>query len=331
MKENLLYYPYINIPASSWTIKSILYWNDVGIIVPPQYIEKPQVYERFTRDLMKSDLVQPVFPGEYIWGVRGFDENFIKLVTQTSFNIEKRRDDFKNGKVSRIHFQKFGEGLLQNLVELGIAFRRDWQWYDIESRAARLLMIYLATIIGETGNFTPATDRIRNLDTSLSQRGSARLSVLRQDLIEELIPYPSNPDLTKLRRFKDRYHEELVSFRILLEKKALGISILKKKDVRDKMQDLVVEEINDKRKKIFSDLNQSKFGQITFGTVFGIAGAAIGFANDNPPLGVFSLLNAVYSSLQGYDRKPILQKDFSYLALVDKTFERQIVSVRNTR
>jgi len=151
---------------------------------------------------------------------------------------------------------------------------------------------YLATIIGETGNFTPATDKIKNLDTSLSQSGySVRLSAIRQNLIDDLIPYPVNPNLTKLRRFKDKYHEELTSFRILLEKAAFEIAALKKANRRNEKQTLIVAEINDKRKKILSDLNQSKFGQITFGTICGLAGAAVGFAYDNKPLGLFSLFN----------------------------------------
>ena len=73
--------------------------------------------------------------------------------------------------------------------------------------------------------------------------------------------------------------------------------------------------------KILSDLNESKFGQITFGTMFGIAGAVVGFSQGNSPLGIFSLGNAVYSAFQGYGDSEIISRDYSYLALIDKNLK----------
>lgn len=322
MNENLLYFPYIDIPNNSWTIKSILYWQNIGVIVPPKYIDLPQQYEQYTVDLMQTDLIQPIFPGEYIWQVPNFDQSFIKLVDQPKYNLAKKQENFRNQKYSRIHFQKFGEDLLNHLVKLKIAKRRDWQWFEVENKTARLLMMYLATVIGKTGGFTPATDKIKNLDTSISQSGNLlRLNSIRQNLIEDLIPYPIAPHLTKLRRFKDKYHEELSSFRTLLEKATFEISNIKKEKKQTTKHNLIIEEINDKRQKISSEMNGSRLGQITFGTICGITGAAVGFASDNKPLGLFSLASAVYSAFQGYDKKPILNKDYTYLALIDKNFK----------
>ncbi len=65
MTNKLLYYPYINIPDNSWTIKSILYWDTVGIITPQQYIEEPERYEPFTRSLLECDLVEQIIPYNY--------------------------------------------------------------------------------------------------------------------------------------------------------------------------------------------------------------------------------------------------------------------------
>lgn len=319
MNDKLLYFPYIDIPNSSWTVKSILYWDKVGIIVPPNYIDRPKQYGRFTVDLLQSDLVENVFPGEYIWRVRKFDESFIKLVNQPKFGLAKRQLDFSNNLVSRIHLQKFGEDLLNHLVKLKIARRENWQWFFVETKTANLIMLYLATAISKVGGFTPATDDIKNLDTSLSQRGSSlRLTAIRQKLIEDLIPYPIEPNLTKLRKFKDKFHEELTSFRLLIEQSAFDISLLKSASQQTTMRKLKVAEINDKREKILTELNQSKLGQVTFGTICGVAGAAVGFHQDNQPLALFSLANAIYSAFQGYDNGPTLSKDYSYLALIDK-------------
>lgn len=323
MNDNLLYFPYIDIPRNNWTIKSLLYWDNVGIIVPPDYKENPNQYRTETRDLLQTDLIQQIFPYDYIYKVKKFDKGFVKLLEQPKFNLKKRQENYKKGKVSRIHVQKFGEEILDKLVEMQIArrFPNEWKWYYVESKTARLIMLYLATVIAKSGSFTPATDKLKNLDLSINQNGAVlKRNSLRQDILDDLIPYPIDPDLTKLRHFKDRYYEELRSFRILLEQATLTISSFSKKKLQREFQALKIEEINDKRAKILSDLNQSKLGQITFGTMFGLVGAVIGFSEGNSPLGIFSLGNAVYSAFQGYDNTEVLSMDYSYLALIDKNF-----------
>ncbi|MDP3915850.1 MAG: hypothetical protein Q8R96_19150 [Bacteroidota bacterium] len=321
MNDNLLYFPYINIPKNNWTIKSLLYWDNVGIIVPPDFAENPNQYNKKTRDLLQTDLIEQVFPFEYTWRVKKFDKGFLKLIYQPEFNLHKKQEDFKKSKMSRIHVQKFGEEILDKLVTMEIAVRLpvEWPWYYVESKTARLIMLYLATVIGKLGNFTPATDNFKNLDLSINQNGAdLRRNSLRQNILDDLIPYPIDPDLTKLRIFKDKYHEELKSFRILIEQSALTIASFKKNKIQKEFQLLKVAEINDKKEKILSDLNQSNLGQITFGTIFGLTGAAIGFSQGN----IFSLLNAVHSSFQGYDNSEILSRDYSYLALIDKNFKQ---------
>ena len=322
MNNNLLYFPNIDIPNSNWTIKSILYWDKIGIIVPPNFIENPNQYKDSTIDLLKTDLIEQVFPYEYIQGKKSFDRNFIKLLNNPSFELEKKQKNFNKGKVSRIHFQKIGTELMNLLVELRIASKFDWDWYYVESKTANLVMAYLAFYIGKKGNFLPSTDSIKNLDISLNQKGAIlRTNKIRQNLLEDLMPYPLNPDLNKLRKFKDKYHEELKSFRILIEQTAFEISNYKSSHKKLILQDLKIAEIQDKKEKILSELNQSKVGQVAFGTIFGLVGSVIGFSQGNSLLGAFSLVNGVYSASQGYDKSSILAKEYSYLALVDKNFK----------
>lgn len=324
MSDNLLYFPYIDIPNSNWTIKSLLYWESVGIIVPPDYAENPSQYSIKTRELLQTDLIQQIFPYEYIHKIKKFDKGFIKLLEHPDFNLVKRQMDFLKGNQSRIHVQKFGKEILDKLIDMDIATRLSQycQWYYVESKTARLIMLYLATVISMFGNFTPATDKLKNLDLSIHQNGSTlRKNSFRQEILNDLIPYPINPDLNKLRRFKEKYHEELKSFRILLEQATLAISSISKQKIQKELQLLKVDEINDKKSKILSDLNQSKLGQVTFGTIFGLAGASIAVSQENGPLTLFSLGNAVYSAFQGYDKSEILSRDYSYLALVDKNFK----------
>jgi hypothetical protein len=322
MNNNLLYYPYIDIPNNNWTIKSLLYWDKVGIIVPPDFIEDPKQFKKTTIDLLQTDLIKQISPYGYTYGDRKFERGFIKLLDSPSFELEKKQEYFRNGKVSRIHYQKFGEELMEVLVRYRIATKFDYNWYHVESKTANLVMSYLAFYIGKKGDFLPSTDDVKNLDISLNQKGSIlRTNKIRQNLLEDLMPYPLNADLTSLRKFKDKHHAELKSFRILLEQTAFEISIYKSSEKQKIIQDLKIVEIQDKKEKILKDLNQSKFKQIAFGTIFGVTGSVIGFAQGNSMLGAFSLINGLWSASQGYDNSSNLAKDFSYLALVDKNFK----------
>jgi hypothetical protein len=318
MNNKLLYFPHCNIPENSWTIKSLLYWDNVGIIVPPSFIENPNKHNKFTIDLLQTDLIESIFPYNYTHQVKNFDKGFIDLVNDPKFPLKKRQKDFSNNYISEIYIQKFGNELLKHLIDLKIAKKKNRESFYIENRTANLIMLYLASVISKTGNFTPATDEIGNLDMSISQTGSTyTLNKLRDRILDDLIPFPVNPSLTKLRKFKDKYYHELESFRILIEAAVLDISTFKGKKAKEDKYSLKIAEILDKKGKILSDLNQSKFQQISFGTICGVGATALSISLDNKPLAALSLANSLYTAFQGYGNKNKLAKDYSYLALID--------------
>ena len=37
IRNNVLYYPYVNLPESAWLIRMLLYYDKVGTITPPSY------------------------------------------------------------------------------------------------------------------------------------------------------------------------------------------------------------------------------------------------------------------------------------------------------
>lgn len=322
MKNNLLYFPTIDIPNNNWTIKSILYWDEVGIIVPRAFIEEPKQYKHSTRELLKSDLIKQIIPSEYISGSKSFNEGFISLLSNPNFGLEEKQSNFKNEKYSKIHFEKFGYELMNVLIEFKIAQRGDSGWYFVEGKTANLLMTYLAFYIGEKDNYLPSTDNVENVDISLNQDGKAlKNNEIRKKLLEDLMPYPINPDLNKLRKFKDKHNKELKIFRILLEKTVFEIS--KNDNLSDEKHyyDLVLAEIIDKKDKILSDLNQSKIGQVDVGTLFSIASSLSLCTQDSDLYKVIGILGAAYYAVKVFDKTPAIDKDFSYLALVDKNFK----------
>jgi hypothetical protein len=316
MNHKLLYFPNIDVPRNSWTIKGVLYWDEVGIITPPQFREEPERYSDFTRDLIQSELVSEVFPFNYIIDLPNFDQGFIDITRGNRFRLGVRQMRFSNGFISRIHFQKFGVNLLEELVELGIAVRQNYEWYYAETSTANLIMQYLATVIGKQGQFTPSTDNITNLPTTIRRR-----NMIREELLDNLMPYPTVNDVDLIWKFKENYGAELKSFRILLEQIALNISQINDPEVRRESIELKLEEINDRKEKIVADLSKPKFGKIVFGSLFSVGAAVLGFTANQPLLGSLQLGNAVYSAFQGFDDQNILDRDFSYLALIDRKFK----------
>ena len=64
--DKLLYYPYINLPETNWTVRVLLYYDEVGSIVPQQYFYAPEEYNPYMRNLIQEGLVNPINPIEVL-------------------------------------------------------------------------------------------------------------------------------------------------------------------------------------------------------------------------------------------------------------------------
>jgi hypothetical protein len=326
VNNQLLYFPYISVPESTWTTRSILYWENVGAIVPHIYKDKPNRLEKYMRELVQAELVEQIFPYRYIHGTRDFEKSFLLLTQARTFNLDERRIAFQRGEQVQIHIQKIEDHLMRELIKMGIAKpkKNSWEWVYVEAKTAKLFMMYLASIIGKVGKFTPATDSAANVDLSIQQKGLSYYSQkMRGKFLKDLMPYPLNPDPIKLKKFKEKNHKQLRHFRILLEQSILNISPISNAELRNETYKLKKEEIFYYKDEIAAKLEESRFGQITFGTLFGLAGAVTSFATDQKVSGLFSLANAVYSSLQGYNR-PELNEKYAYLALIERDLKLKI-------
>ena len=321
MNNKLLYFPYINVPNKLWTMQSVLYWDEVGAIVPTIFKENPNNLEENMYKLVKSELVTQVFPGNFVKSIPNFDSSFLNIINKKKFDLEKRRKNYKKENVSKIHVEKLGDKLVKELVELGIANKspHEWGWYYVESKTARLFMMYLATLISKVGGFTPATDNPKNIDFTIDQKGFLKKDQkIRGELLKNLMPYIDNPNFDRLRKFKDKNYDHLQGFRNLIETTVIEINAIKK-DRRKKYLKLKVEEINYYRDIISARLNESKIGKIVFGSIFGITQAALGYSVANQFQSGFEIGNAIYEAFDGYDSlKKMEPNRVTYLALIDK-------------
>ena len=123
MKNKVLYFPYINVPNSIWFTRMLLYWDEVGAIVPYDFIERPERLDEHTRSLVQATLVKQVIPGEFLNKIPAYKDSFVNYLESLGSNLEKRRKSFKGfpkmRRKYRIHIEKMDE-LGQKLNELAI-------------------------------------------------------------------------------------------------------------------------------------------------------------------------------------------------------------------
>jgi len=176
VKNNLLYYPYIDLPESEWLTRMLLYYDQIGTITPLEYLDHPDKFSPYTLDLIKENLVIQVFPSQYVNGIEGFAESFKEYIESLS-DIKTRRSFFRNKRIpfisnrSRIHVSKM-EPLCDYLVKKRLAQKFDNQWYDVEDSTAFDFMSYLAAMIGQVdeAGYIPITNEMFPLNRLVKSR-----------------------------------------------------------------------------------------------------------------------------------------------------------------
>ncbi len=336
---NLLYYPYINLPDTEWTIRTLLYYDNVSAIVPTQYFHEPERYEPFMREAVQNELITPVNPMNVLdnpWEVsRMFDE----YLNQNKSILKRRRLPIQRNGISHIHEGKYSfrengihmhadklnDGVFYNLIQMGLAEQIDDYWYGVEPKTAYELMTFLTSVVACKIDYQPVTDRITGkcFSTIYAQNKDIELRTrqYKRDLIlKEMIPYPKQIDLTHLRRFKDRHHDLLTAFSNKVEQIALNPTITPESPLFT----MVLDEMKAAKEELSARMNESHLGDIVFGTICGTIAAGLGFLA-SPVLGAIpGLLNAIYSACRiERPESTIDQTGLKYLALVDKRLRRK--------
>ncbi len=337
--ENLLYYPYINIPRTDWTTRSLLYYETIGSIVPQNFFYEPNNYEPFMRELVQSELVIPINPMEVLDRPSELSTPFLAYANSKDFNIEKRRTRFQTGSIGRVHREKFKNGpkihadkfdneIFYQLEELGLAARENHDWYYVEQKTANELMTYLATVVGNKLNLLPTTDEYRKRFSLANKskkvfKTKQREQLKRETVLDQLIPFPENIDLTQLRKFKDKHRDILNAFKTKVELIALDSNL----DEESQLFRETIKDLEHSKSELSAKMGESKFGNVFFGTVCGIVSSSIGFATagtDGAIIGgAAALAQAIYSATQVEKDEDIPnQNGMKYLALVDKKLRK---------
>lgn len=324
MKDNILYYPAINLPKNEWSIKSLLYWNEVGVIVPYEYIENPKLLGSDMREMVNSNLVRQFIADDYTEKQYRVSSSIIAAIKNENFDLEERQKNFKNGNTWNIHKQKFTGQLFELLVDYKLASKVPdefkYNWYFVEEKTAGLMMTYLAAIISTDIGYTPATDNedyIKEVDHSSVVKN--KMDLIRSQILQNVMPYPQDVDFASLMKFKEKYFDQLMDFRRTIEKACLGVSSMTNEESKNQLLQLEIEKINDGKEELIARLKEGKIGKIALGTVKGILvdGAIAVFTGDviSPAATLFGGINEV---IKEYNGNPIKDDDLAYLALIDQ-------------
>lgn len=317
--NRILYFPYINLPKTDWTIRTLLYYDTISSMVPMEFFEDPQkMYDPFMLDLVKNELIIPINPISTLDQPWTVFKPFLDLIQSPYFLLPNKIQAFLNGEVSRIHSQKFDMEIFYSLKQLGLAKKfNNSNWFWVETSTANLLMKYLATILSTKLNMLPTTDSFTKINIT---RNLQNQDIKRETILSKLIPFPEEINLSKLLNFKEKNSELLNSFKNKVEQIVLNENIIEGTELfKAKIEELKID-----KNELSIKMNESQFNNILFGSVCGMIGAAQGFlSTGNTPGAVIGALpglaNAVHSALKIEKADNILdQTGMKYLALVDK-------------
>nr|WP_320000075.1 hypothetical protein [uncultured Draconibacterium sp.] len=335
--NNLLYFPYINLPDSAWTIRTLMYYENIGAIVPNQYFYNPdRYYDTHMLNLVRNDLVIPINPIEKLDNPWEISKPFLEFLNKPSYKIDEKRAKFQRNQTSRIHrdkfknrdanihADKFDSEIFYQLEQIGLAKRdkENQKWYFVESKTADLLMTYLAYVLSSKLKMRPITDKIKKpykLAGKIIEPEKKKISKKRETILKELIPFPEELDLTRLQKFKEKHFELLDAFKNKVEILTLDNNLKEGTPLFNEK----VRELKLRKDELSAKMNESQFKNIIFGTICGVIGAYQGLSVAETPGAVVGAIpgfaSAIHSALKIEKAENIFdQSGMKYLALVDK-------------
>lgn len=214
MKSNALYYPYIDVPNEKWLLQTFLYWDKVISIVPMEYAYQPEKHSGFMRRLLEHELVEPVFPAQYVRHKRL--EEYADSLERALSSESRRRRLLSGGFVSDIHVEKL-QGISERLIALGAAEASDGYWVRMPKQIANHFMAFIAREISncEGVDADPITSKLFGPKFNVASERNR----IRKDLLGFLFPLPDQQiSVEELATFKLHNGDLLQRFRHFVEK-----------------------------------------------------------------------------------------------------------------
>lgn len=276
VKSQALYYPYIKVPKSSWFTRILLYWDEVGAIVPYEYIKDPHKLGSYMVGLVREKLVHQVMPGMYLSQAPNFDKAFLDFVDKSITILRSPKD-----KWPRVHMEKL-QSLGEKLCDRGLARRSPKkefsQWLKVERNTANAFMAYLAGVLGQIPEqtFCPVTDKPQWLAPFVDKH-EQRKSPIRRIILREILPAPNRKIAAgRLADFKRKYQNELREFRGEVEDRVSELSLIEDEKSRKlRSKDVIVGLRGGVADLVTIMKEQPAWPKIDFGSICTVVGAGI--------------------------------------------------------
>jgi len=309
----------------------LLYWDEVGAIVPSEYINDPQQLGTYMRELVKEQLVTQLVPGMYLYNLRNFATSFIQYIDN---NYRPHPFQYRIPWV-KVHMEKLRE-VGDLLVDRNLARENPGDsgaWYEVEPRTANMFMAYLAAVLGQLvsgDRYYPITDNEKLLNPFIPHgRFKKDANIARKVILEGVLPSPiSSIQPGRLAEFKAKYNRELKAFRREIEGRVSEIATIEDKGARIYRLDQIKGDLQEMVDEIYSRMTEEKkWPMVTFGDFCAIAGSAVSgyktILDKDLTFGLvaagFGLAPAVFNAFKGSDIK-LEDKPLAYAAIARRQF-----------
>lgn len=298
---NALYYPFIDLPKDNWTFQTLLYWDKLQSIVPSSYIEEPNEFTGFMRELVQENLVEQIFPAQYLYNCDEFFTTFLKFVERKYI----RNPSKLSNKFTRIHLEKL-DILSTELSKMGLIHKTYNNWLFIDENIANDYMSYLASFLGTKIDSTPVSNYLKNAkfyDLNQSYQPSKRTQKIRNTLLKNIIPIPEKFNVEQLISFRKEHKKLLPKFRDYIDRESYKLVGLEK-ELREYETKKLIENIKIESEEIREILQSSFKSKLRFGsllTIFSLTQVAISTYETNDIAFVGSLAALGGDLLNRYD------------------------------
>lgn len=281
-EQNVIYFPYMQVPQNEWFTRVLLYWDKIYAIVPEIAVD--EIVGDYMGGLMQEGLIMTIDPAEHILKIPRFSEAFLEWVDALEYPVPRDAHTRKTMPKTAIHTGKLECEIIGNaLEERGLADFQGYPYAQIESYTADLYMAYLAASLGQQPifNSTPITDKSRYLASfaAIDQQRrdwDEQIDEMRTVVLNNILPAPSGgvPPVD-IADFKRENKALLKHFRNKLESVLLDAAQMADIELRKRKIDQFIFETQDKIDEISEALKTRDWKNITLGRFFGYSIAGL--------------------------------------------------------
>lgn len=341
MRSKAIYFPYISVPESEWTFKTLLYWEKLSSIVPLDFIENPNKLESFMNELVREGLVDQIIPSDHIWKIPNFEGPFIEYIesklNKSPFHRQFGNSFFNNSfrRTSQIHMEKLGN-LPDFLIRERLARQISHSWFEVENWVAEPFMAYLSSVLGmlEEIDAAPVTQNV-HLSRYYQAFGNTdkynKTMTARSHILEQLLPVPERGiPLYQLIKFKQRYGHLLPPVREKIEVYSSEIASIQDDEERMARAETITLELKDDISEITEAMKLS-WKKVVFEVLTPLAGAGGAIYAADPHQNAvaagaagFAFITACYRAIASSNPERTLKsKPLAYLAFANREFQNR--------